>query len=225
MIRINLLNSVTDRPRGVQAIETRVAQGPTQTYLMLIVIGALLLLGMGFDLMSARARRADAQAELDRQRQIAAQMASIKKEQAELEKKIKEIEARIEAIRKLRASQQRPVAVLSAINERLPLMGAFRLDSIEQKGSELVIRGDSPSEAAVTQFGRSLEFSGGLFSNVNIETQRKALEVPASTNGAGKVVQKPETVTFTIKCQYTPPQAPTANSANNQSAAGQIAQK
>ncbi|MER3426997.1 MAG: hypothetical protein C4334_02680 [Pyrinomonas sp.] len=226
MIKINLLNSVTDRPRGIEAVPQHITRKETQSYLLVAVVGALLALGLVFDYISANAQRNAAQRELERQQQIAAQMAAIRKEQAELERKIKETEARIEAIRKLRASQQGPVAVLSAINERLPLMNTFRLESIEQKGGELIIRGDSPSETSVTEFGRSLEFSGGLFSNVNIETQRKALEVPVSTSaGDGKVIQKPETVTFTIKCQYTPPQTSTNKQQNQQSAAGQVAQK
>ncbi len=227
MIKINLLNSVTERPRGLEAVPQRMAKKETQSYLLVVVVGALLALGIVFDFISASAQRNAAQKELERQQQIAAQMAAIRREQTELEKKIKETEARIEAIRKLRASQQGPVAVLSAINERLPLMNTFRLESIEQKGGELIIRGDSPNEMAVTEFGRSLEFSGGLFSNVNIETQRKVLELPASTNASdGKVIQKPETVTFTIKCQYTPPQASADKQQHQQAAAaGQVAQK
>ncbi len=69
--------------------------------------------------------------------------------------------------------------------------------------------GNSPNEAAVTSFGRSLEFSNGLFTNVNIETQRKFIEVPAADRGAPadteKSQPKPETVTFKIRCKYTPP--------------------
>ncbi|MEJ7713857.1 MAG: PilN domain-containing protein [Pyrinomonadaceae bacterium] len=102
-------------------------------------------------------------------------MAAVNKEIAELDKKIKDYDARINGIKKLRASQRGPVAVLSAVNERLPQIANFRLDTIQQKGAELVIKGYSPNEAAVTQFGRSLEFSSGLFTNVNLETTRTAL--------------------------------------------------
>ena len=52
------------------------------------------------------------------------------------------------------------------------------LKSVEQKESELVIKGESPNEAAVTRFGQSMEFSSGLFTNLNIETQR---EIAGST--------------------------------------------
>jgi Tfp pilus assembly protein PilN len=176
---------------------------------MLMMMGAVFglgLLAMLFDYYSANSNKARADEELARQQQIAAQMAAINKERAELEKKIGAIQSRIEAIKKLRSSQQGPVALLSALNERLPGAPEFRLENVEQKGGELIIEGSSPNEYAVTQFGRSLEFSSGLFQNVSIETQRKALEVnPADYSPAEGPIDpdyKPETVSFKIKCRY-----------------------
>ena len=46
--------------------------------------------------------------------------------------------------------------------------------AIENKDGEITIKGESPNEYSVTKFGQSLEFSNGLFSNLNIETQREA---------------------------------------------------
>lgn len=234
MIRVNLLDSVTERELGsVAAIEKKVANPKMQAIVLASVMGALLVLGLGFDYFMAAHTRSTTQDELAKQQQIAAQMAVVLKEQAELEKKTKDIEARIAAIQKLRGTQQGPVAVLSAINERLPV-GNFQLQAIEQKGGEIVIKGDSPNESAVTQFGRSLEFSSGLFSNVNIELARTAMTIPAGTNT--NPAYKPETVTFTLKCRYTPPvatpaattpaatsTAPTANT-TTPAVPGQIAQ-
>lgn len=214
MIKINLLNSVGDRPRAMAAVETKVTDPRTQTRLLLLAVGAVVALIMGVDWASARSANHAAQEELEKQQRIAAQMAAVIREQSELEKKTKDIQMRIGAIQKLRSSQQGPVAVLSAINERLPALGNFRLEGIEQKAGEIVIRGDSQNEGAVTSFGRSLEFSSGLFSNVNIEIQRKTLDgaivsnQSASAEGAtsGPSILS-ETVNFTIKCRYTPPTA------------------
>jgi hypothetical protein len=71
----------------------------------------------------------------------------------------------------------------------------------------LTIKGNSPDESAVTQFGRSLEFSGGLFTNLNIETQRKESPnaTPTATNTEAPA-EKP-IVGFTIRCAYTPSKA------------------
>src|ERR687883_1382766 len=107
-------------------------------------------------------------------------MAAVNKEQADLEKKLKDIQSRIEVIQKLRSSQQGPVSLLSDLNSRLPKDPDFRLESIEQKGGELTIQGQSPNEYAVTEFGRSLEFSDGLFQNVSLEAARKEVEVNLS---------------------------------------------
>jgi hypothetical protein len=68
--------------------------------------------------------------------------------------------------------------------------------------------GNSPDESVPTQFGRSLEFSNGLFSNLSISTQRKEvvnqLATPSPTNpDAGKV----NVIDFTIKTAYTPSKA------------------
>lgn len=214
MIKVNLLDSVTDRARSAGVVEQKVTDPRTRFWLLGACVFALMACGMAFDFFSANAENARVKVELDKQEQIAAQMAAINKEQAELEKKIKNIETRIEAIKKLRASQQGPVALLSAINERLPAAPDFRLESIEQKAGELIIEGHSPNEAAVTQFGRSLEFSSGTFSNVNIETERKELEINAKDydKALGEIDTsvKPETVKFKIKCRYGPPPPPPA---------------
>lgn len=212
MIRINLLDSVTDRSGGMAAVEARVSSPRTKMVLVGLSMFGLLALGMGLDWVSALARLSSARSELKSQQEIAKQMAAINKEQAELEKKTKDVQTRIDAIKRLRSSQKGPVAVLSSINERLPRLTDFYLTSIEQKGDELTVMGNSPNEAAVTSFGRSLEFSSGLFTNVNIETQRKAMDEVAADRGrrgpAGEELPKPETVTFTIKCKYTPPGQP-----------------
>ena len=108
------------------------------------------------------------------------------------------------------------------MRERIAMVPGVYLASVEQAGEQLTIKGDSPDESAVTQFGRSLEFSGGLFSNLNIETQRK--EKPgqvtvAPTNGA-EAPPKQEIVGFTIRCAYKASQAKnsqnTATTAVNQ---------
>jgi len=212
MIKVNLLDSVTDRARTTAAVEAKVADPRTRVALMGVAVAALFGLAVVFDFVSARTASARADEELAKQKEIAAQMAAVNKEQAELEKKIKDIQTRIEAIKVLRSSQQGPVALLSAMNERLPAVAEFRLEAVEQKGGELTIEGHSPNEYAVTQFGRSLEFSSDLFQNVSIETERETLEIKAEDYAGEKgeidTTYKPETVRFKIKCKYGPSQPP-----------------
>lgn len=219
MIKINLLDSVTEQTRGVARIESRVSSPSMRLGLTAAAVFGLMFIAMGLDWMSARANLVAAQTQLSEQQELARQMDAIKKEQDELEKKTKEVQTRIDAIKRLRSSQKGPVAVLSSINERLPKLSNFFLTSIEQKGEELTIMGNSPNEAAVTGFGRSLEFSSGLFANVNIETQRQTIEAAgergdkrnenkSADKSDGKEEPKAETVTFTIKCKYTAPGAP-----------------
>jgi Tfp pilus assembly protein PilN len=230
MIKVNLLDSVTDRARSVAVVEEKVASPKARTGMLLVVVAALTALGMGFEYMSANHQNEEVKAELERQEQIAAKMADINKQQGELEKKIEEVKKRINAIKTLRASQQGPVAILSEINSRLPQEKDFSLTSVEQKGGELIVEGHSPNEDAVTQFARSLEFSSNLFSDVSIETERKVVE-PADTDWTkddGEVdpdAPKPEIVRFKVTCKYAGASAPAAPAAQNPPATSQVAQK
>ena len=221
MIKINLLESVADRPAGVAFVEDKVSSAGTQTFLLALTVMALLVLGMGYDYVSANGQHEAATKELERQRRINEQMNAVKREQSELEKKIADINFRVDAIQKLRGSQQGPGAVLSELKARFDSVPGLYLRSVEQKDTELVIKGESPNEAAVTRFGQSMEFSSGLFSNLNIETQREtpqAVNKGASGATAAPAAQpdakapQPEVVTFTIKCNY-------ANSGLQQAAA------
>src|SRR5215210_1063778 len=108
MIKVNLLDSVTDRARSVAVVEEKVSSPKARTGMLLVVVGALTALGLGFEYMSANHQNAEVKAELERQEQIAAKMADINKQQGELEKKIEEVKKRINAIKSLRASQQGP---------------------------------------------------------------------------------------------------------------------
>ncbi|HEX5604344.1 MAG TPA: hypothetical protein VFX63_17410 [Pyrinomonadaceae bacterium] len=210
MIKINLLESVTDRPQGVAAVEEKVASRAVQTLLLALTVLGLTVLAMGYDFVSSNMARAAAQKELDNEKRLNAQMLAIQKEQMELEKKSKEVQARIDAIKKLRESQQGPSAVLQEIKARFDAVPGLYLTGIENKDGEITIKGESPNEYSVTKFGQSLEFSGGLFSNLNIETQRQLVKTPetkavipanavASTDLAGVT---PEVVQFTVKATF-----------------------
>ena len=217
MIKINLLESVTDRPAGVAFVEDRVSSTRTQTFLLALTVMALLVLGMGYDYVSANAQHETATKELEKQRRINEQMMAVKREQAELEKRIADINFRIDAIQKLRSAQQGPGEVLAEIKARFDGVPGLYLRSVEQKETELLIKGESPNEASVTRFGQSMEFSSGMFTNLNIETQK---EVAKGTAGPNAAVQQdpnapqPEVVAFTIKCNYARPGSqPNANAA------------
>ncbi|MEO8649420.1 MAG: PilN domain-containing protein [Acidobacteriota bacterium] len=214
MIKINLLNSVTERQGGaVVAVDRKVASPASRLLLMTLAVGFLLAAIVGWDVISTQMAKTKAEKDLEEQKQIAAELEVVMKEQKDLEDKIKQIDGRIDAIKSLRASQAGPSAVLEAMRERIAMVPGLYLQSIEQAGDEVTIKGNSPSEDAVTQFGRSLEFSNGLFSNLNIETQRQeVVNQMASASSAGDTA-KVNLVNFTIKTAYTPSKAAGANTA------------
>lgn len=215
MIKINLLESITDRPTGAAMVEARVSSPRIQTLLLALTVLGVLILGVGYDYVSSKSNHESARVELEKQKAINLQMLAVNKEQAELEKKAQEIQSRIDAIKSLRESQQGPSAVLREIKARFDGVPGLYLKSLEQKDGELTIKGLSPNESSVTRFGQSLEFSSGLFTNLNIETQRETVQ----TGGAGSAlsvtpdasVAPVEVVAFTVKCSYgAKPQAQSA---------------
>jgi Tfp pilus assembly protein PilN len=216
MIKINLLNSVTERQSGtIVAVDRKISSAASRLLLMSVVVTVLLGCVIGWDIVSTQMAKTEAERQLDEQKQIAAELEVVMNEQKELEEKIANIDGRIDAIKKLRSSQAGPSAVLDAMRERIAMVPGLYLESVEQSGDGLVFKGNSPDESQVTQFGRSLEFSNGLFSNLSIETARAEIvneDVVAKPGETEK--PKVQIVNFTIKCAYTPSKANGAGAAN-----------
>ena len=211
MIKINLLESVTDRPQGVAAVEDKVASPRMQTLFLALTVFGLMIAGMGYDYVSSNSAHTAAEKELAHERQVNQDMIATQKEQMELEKKSNEVQARIEAIKKLRESQQGPNAVLQEIKSRFDAVPGLYLTSIENKEGEITIKGESPNEYSVTKFGQSLEFSNNLFSNLNIEITREEAKQPTQTSGTASATPldpntvKPEVIVFTVKANFGAP--------------------
>jgi hypothetical protein len=100
MIKINLLESVTDRPQGVAAVEDKVASPRMQTLFLALTVFGLMIAGMGYDYVSSNSAHTAAEKELAHERQVNQDMIATQKEQMELEKKSNEVQARNEAIKK-----------------------------------------------------------------------------------------------------------------------------
>ena len=133
MIKVNLLESVTDRPASLAFVEDKVSNTRTQTLLLALTMVALLVLGIGYDYVSTNKQHEAATKELEKQKHTNDQMNSVKREQADLEKKLGDINFRIDAIQKLRGSQQGPGEVLAEIKARFDSVPGLYLRSVEQK--------------------------------------------------------------------------------------------
>lgn len=204
MIRFNLLDSVTDRQGGAVVAVERKASSPGTRLLFLAIAVTVMTMGViSWDVISTIRAESYAKSQLEEQKRKAAELEAVMKEQKELEQKIKNIDLRIDAIKKLRSSQAGPSAVLAALRERIKMTPEIHLESLDQKGDQLTIKGSSRNESAITRFGRSLEFSGGLFSNLGIETQRKEVQAQNVTSKK-REAPKVEVIDFTIRCAYTP---------------------
>ncbi len=61
MIKINLLESVTDRPSGAAMVEDRVSSPRVQTLLLALTVFCLFILGASYDYVSANSAHQAAQ--------------------------------------------------------------------------------------------------------------------------------------------------------------------
>ena len=79
MIKINLLESVTDRPKGVALVEDKVSSPRIQTLLLALTVFGLMALAMSFEYASVNRAHAAAQKELENQRRINKEMLAVQK--------------------------------------------------------------------------------------------------------------------------------------------------
>jgi type IV pilus assembly protein PilN len=193
-----------------------------------MIASALLIfvIALGVDHLWTNNAHADAQSELDREQEVARKLEADIQRKNELEAEIKQVEERIKVIKQLRAEQKGPVAMMSAINERMPGgVADFRLDQIVQKGNHLQIIGTSLNQQVIADFSRQLEFSNGLFSSLmlSIEGQEVKIDEVADRKDSDKKeadkkeadkkakdAETPETARvfrFTIDCDYNKPRA------------------
>jgi Tfp pilus assembly protein PilN len=229
MIRVNLLEGTAEHRVSVQ--KTKVAARRGQQLFMIASALLIFLVALGVDHLWTNNAHADAQTELEREQEVARKLEADIQRKNELEAEIKQVEERIKVIKQLRAEQKGPVAMMSAINERMPGgIADFRLDQIVQKGNHLQIIGTSLNQQVIADFSRQLEFSNGLFSGLmlSIEGQEVKIDDVADRKEADKKdgdkkdadkkdgdkkakdAETPETARvfrFTIDCDYNKPRA------------------
>lgn len=192
MPKINLLQQATsDSPKsGSSSINAQTGQ--LIVMVAVVVLGVISWLAYSWyvtDLENKRVKE-----DLANEQKVAAELAKLKEDADKLQKQITLVENRVKVIKQLRAEQRGPVAVLSNINQLIPI--GIKLDSVTQRGNAMTIAGNTASEGLITSFAKDLEFSRGLFTGVEIQTEQVA----------GTATTEPVTK-FTIRCVYNPPVA------------------
>ena len=228
MMRVNLLGGTAEHRVAVQKAKVAARRG--QQIFMLAAALGVFLIAIGVDHLWTNNAHAAAQTELTREEEEAAKLEADIQRKNELEAELKQVDERIKVIKQLRAEQKGPVAMLSAINERMPGGQAdFRLDAIVQKGSHLQIIGSSLNQQVIADFSRQLEFSNGLFSNLMLSIEGKEMKLDdvadrtdkkegdkkdtdkkdAAKDGdkKGEAPDVARVFQFTIDCDYNKPRA------------------
>src|SRR5438270_6877305 len=128
MIKINLLHSVTERQAGaIDVVDQKIGSAASRFLVLALVVGFMTLAVIGWDVVSSRMAKSAAETELAAQKVKEQQLQSVIDEQKDLEAKINAIDARIDAIKKLRANQAGPSAVLEAMKERVAMVPGLYL--------------------------------------------------------------------------------------------------
>jgi Tfp pilus assembly protein PilN len=228
MIRVNLLGGTAEHRVSVQ--KTKVAARRGQQLFMLAAALVVFLIAIGVDHLWTNNALAAAQVEFTREEEENKKLEADIQRKNELEAELKQVDERIKVIKQLRAEQKGPVAMLSAINERMPGGQAdFRLDAIVQKGTHLQIIGTSLSQQVIADFTKQLEFSNGLFSNLMLSIEGKEVKIDDvadraekkdgdkkdadkkdGSKDADKKTETPDVARvfqFTIDCDYNKPRA------------------
>jgi Tfp pilus assembly protein PilN len=168
---------------------------------------------IGIDHLWTRNAHAEAKAELDVEQEKAKELEADIKRKEELENELKQAEERIKVIKQLRAEQKGPVAMMSAINERMPGGQAdFKLLSVTQKGNRLQVVGTSTDQQVIANFSRQLEFSNGLFTKLMLSVESKEVKAEQLAadpdrkvdGGGGESIR---VFQFTIDCDFNKPRA------------------
>lgn len=220
MIRVNLLEGTAEQRVSVQ--RTKVAARRGQQLFMLAAALVIFLLVIGLDHLWTKNAHARATEALKVEEEEAKKLEADIKRKNDLENEMKQIEERIKVIQQLRAEQKGPVAMLNAINERMPGGSAdFKLTGINQKGNALTIVGTTSDDRVVSSFVKQLEFSNGLFTNLSFSVtgrEMKAEEAASAEkqpekdkkgDSAEKVERKDDDhmYEFKITCAYNKPRA------------------
>jgi Tfp pilus assembly protein PilN len=230
MIRVNLLEGTAEQRVSLQ--KTKVAARRGQILLMLGACLAVFVIVIGIDSLWTSSANARAKTDLEQEQAVAKKLEADVARKTALENELKQVDERIRVIKQLRAEQKGPVAMLSAINERMPGgTSDFELQSILQKGAHLQIIGNAINQQTVADFVRRLEFSSGIFTNPKLNVQGKdmaaqdaaaAAAAATATGGAKKTEAQVHaaqaqaqaqaqaedagrTFHFTIECEYNKP--------------------
>lgn len=210
MIRVNLLEGTAEHRVAVQ--KTKVAARRGQQIFMVVSALVLCLVAVGVDHLWTTNAYDEQKTALQKEQEEAQKLEADIARKNELEAELKQVEERIRVIKQLRAEQKGPVAVLVAINERMPPASAdFRLDQITQKGDHLQIVGTSLDQQVVANFSRQLEESNGLFTKLSLSIEGKETKLedlfdrkPPQTPDGTEVLRVYQ---FTIDCDYNKPHA------------------
>lgn len=202
MPKINLLQQATSESTSSKSSSMNAQTGQLIVMVVVVVLGVIawiVYVWYTTDLENKRVKE-----DLANEQKVAAELAKLKEDADKLQKQITLVENRVKVIKQLRAEQRGPVAVLSSINQLLPI--GIKLDTITQRGSAMTISGNTGAEALISSFAKDLEFSRGLFTGVDVQTEQQAATATA------------EALTkFTIRCVYNPPVA-NQKPADNQTA-------
>jgi Tfp pilus assembly protein PilN len=186
MIRINLLAEKRAAREKVPRPGVRISGGAQNLLLAAILVLSVAFVGWWwFSLSRQRANLQEEHRKADRE---LVRLEEVRKKGELYQRQRDELERKVNLITELKKNQAVPVHILDQVSRNLP--DFLWLDSMQEQGNVLTIRGKATNYTSVANFYNNLVGSE-WFTNV---TQ-------------GSVSEAAEGVTFLLTCQFLPPKA------------------
>jgi Tfp pilus assembly protein PilN len=146
MIKINLLRE----PRT----KTKQSWSPEQSQVGIyaIILMAVAVVGVGWWYSHLASQRTEYTAELEQLQQENLRLQVVRAELQKFERQRKLLEDRIGVIERLKSNQKGPVVLMNSLIDSIPAEPRLWLDSVSQKESQVLIKGQSLDVASVADF-------------------------------------------------------------------------
>ena len=199
MIRINLLGG--ERQVKKRAFAFDVAQRVTFLCSLLLALTAT---GVGYWYYWLGQQSAQVDADIAAAQQEQVRLQPIIREVAAFDEQRTQLQQRVVLIEQLRSGQSIPVQLLDVVSKSLPDM--LWLTSLEQKGNDVTIEGQSTTLISLSDFVGNLGTSPLLVKPIEIVNSQVETVTPTGQGVKGSSV---DLIKFTVKAQLVPnPNAP-----------------
>lgn len=168
MIRINLSGAPRTKKGKRSAAAMPAGEGGTAGVLLGVIIIVVFLAGNLFYYHQLSTQGDTLQQELVKQQQEGVRLKNVKLKFDELQAKTDSVKKRVDVIDQLRAAQSGPLDLLNHVSDSVNATDAVWLDSMQDQGSNITLKGDALSVQSIANLMTNLQ-KVGQFKSVEMK--------------------------------------------------------